>query len=202
MILQFWKFLQNLEYHAESVTIKSKVLWEVWTRTLLDQFNSSSTFEPTRYSVLRLAPLLYWRSPSCPAGAWWEWTLTCRMLISTSAPLTAGLQEPIDATWPLWRWVRRTCGSDRDWSSLQKWTVMDIQSVASRPPNTHTHSPTPLEALKGKAINLHVLWQNRWRSDYFSELLTELSFRFTSVFPMHTLQNALYVNHAPAFNSK
>lgn len=39
------------------------------------------------------------------AGVSCEWTLIYRMLISTSALLTAGLQEPIDATWPPWRWV-------------------------------------------------------------------------------------------------
>lgn len=40
----------------------------------------------------------------CLAGAWCALTSICRILILTSAPPTAGLPEPTDATRPRWRW--------------------------------------------------------------------------------------------------
>lgn len=61
------------------------------------------------------------------AGEWFEWTLIYRMLISTSAPLMAGLLEPIDATWPLWRWVCQAL----DWFAQLNWTVIHTYCVTS-----------------------------------------------------------------------
>lgn len=79
---------------------------------------------------------------SCLAGAWCALTLICRMLISTSAPLTAGLLEPIDATRPRWRWVCSTKVNCRQLQSVR--LILEIMTLQQKLPvpgyNLHNYN--------------------------------------------------------------